>query len=592
VSTRAAIGIGLCLAWALGVQAAEDVTLTAEVDARQVGVADQVELTISVSGRSLDLVVDITVPAMTNLRVVSGPHLSTQFSFVNGAVSQAKTYTYVLQPRAVGKAEIGAVRAQLRGGMVKTTAPIPIDVAAGSVRPAPAPQSDPFSADPFGEDPFDGIFGGGRRPPARATAPKLRVEVEAARQKVYVGEPVLLTYRLYTQIAVTDVQFAESPKYPGFWSEEISRAAGGVRGELVTYEGERYQRFAVLERLLFPTKRGRLTIPPATLRVALAQQGFFAFNAAPVDRQTRAIAIEALPIPEAPGFSGAVGGFKASASVDRSAIDLGEAVTLRFTLSGRGNLKWIDKGPELTLPGAKTFPPQIKDDVKVTTGGMSGSRTWEYVLVPETTGGLTVPPLALAYFDPASGQLAQAASAPLTIDVRGGTGVPGAGTAAVSRRPAEASASGHAGLPLRSELDESVRVLPSLGSRELALIAACTALAHVLLLVGGARRGRLGRRRQGPARTPRVSLRAALADVRRAERDAMSKERAAGLIEKALGDVFGDLTEREPRDEREFSGRALLDEARFLRYAPQLGDYGEKIRELAARAEEVIRRHG
>jgi hypothetical protein len=230
--------------------------------------------------------------------------------------------------------------------------------------------------------------------------------------------------------------------------------------------------------------------------------------------------------------------------------------------------------------------------VKVTTGGMSGSRTWEYVLVPETAGGLSVPPLALAYFDPESGRLAQAASAPLTIDVRGGTGAPSAGTAGVIRRPAEASASGRAGLPLRSELDESVRVLPSLGSRGLALIAVCGVLAHVLLFAGGAWRGRLGRRRQGAAGTPRVSLRAALADVRRAERDAMSKERAAGLIEKALGDVFGDLSEREPQDERELTARALLDEARFLRYAPQLGDYGEKIRELAARAEEVIRRHG
>jgi hypothetical protein len=148
VSTRATIGIGLWLAWVVSAQAADDVTLTAQVDARQVGVTDQVELTISVSGRSVDLVEDITVPTLTNLRVVSGPHLSTQLSFVNGAISQSKTYTYVLQPRAVGKAEIGSARAQLRGGVVKTTAPIPIDVAAGSVRPAPAPQSDPSARTP------------------------------------------------------------------------------------------------------------------------------------------------------------------------------------------------------------------------------------------------------------------------------------------------------------------------------------------------------------------------------------------------------------------------------------------------------------
>jgi len=68
----------------------------------------------------------------------------------------------------------------------------------------------------------------------------------------------------------------------------------------------------------------------------------------------------------------------------------------------------------------------------------------------------------------------------------------------------------------------------------------------------------------------------------------MSKEKAAGLIEKTIHGVFGSLDGQE--DERARAVRDLLDEVHSLRYAPQLGDYSEKLRELAAHAVEVVRR--
>jgi hypothetical protein len=84
-------------------------------------------------------------------------------------------------------------------------------------------------------------------------------------------------------------------------------------------------------------------------------------------------------------------------------------------------------------------------------------------------------------------------------------------------------------------------------------------------------------------------VRAALAGLERAGREAMSKEQAASLVEKALHDAFGEVPDADESDGAR-AVRALLDEVRFVRYAPQLGDYSDKVKDLAARAAEAVRR--
>ncbi len=121
-------------------------TVRSEVDARRIGAQDQVQLTITIEGSGAPDEVD--PPSLVNLDVVGGPMQSSQYSIVNGRVSQARTYTFVLQPRAAGKAEVGPVHV---GDQVAPA--IPIDVVAGSIRPQARQRQDPFVTDPFG-DPF------------------------------------------------------------------------------------------------------------------------------------------------------------------------------------------------------------------------------------------------------------------------------------------------------------------------------------------------------------------------------------------------------------------------------------------------------
>jgi hypothetical protein len=184
------------------IAAAESGSVRTEVDARKIGTDDVVTLSITLDGDAASL--DAAVPALRNLRVVGGPSTSTQISFVNGSMSRQKVLTFVLRAEKTGAAEVGAVSVQ----GYPPTAPISIDVVPGAIRPAQQPQ-DPFG----GGDPFEQIFGRPRRPQAQSQG-KLFVEATLSRPAARVGEPILVTYYVYTQISLSGVEFAEAPNYP------------------------------------------------------------------------------------------------------------------------------------------------------------------------------------------------------------------------------------------------------------------------------------------------------------------------------------------------------------------------------------------
>jgi hypothetical protein len=555
--------------------AAQELRVHAEVDASRVGVEDQLQLSVTVEGGAGALGQDVPVPALDKLRVVGGPFVTTQLSLVNGVASQSKVVTWVLQPTEVGQARIGVVRIEADDAAAATD-PIVVEVVPGQLRrPAARGRSRIDPLDPFGEDPFERFFQTRRRGPE----PQVLMEAAASRRRVHVGEPVLVTYYLYTQTAVSDLQPIAAPQYPGFWAEDLPRE-GAPRGE----RAERgFQRFAVLRKLLFPTRAGTLTLPESRFRILTPRDSVFDPGRA-FERATEPLTVEVQPLPEAPGFRGAVGRFEAEASLDKPRVALGEAATLRFRVKGVGNLKWVDAAPTLEIPGARVYPPQAKSDLRVTESGVAGERTWEFVVVPETGGTLAVPPMPFVYYDARAERLERLETASLSLDVAG---------AAVASGPAAAAGAAGAGgiassLALRAELEPSRTGVPVLGARAVALALALALLAHAGIWAGG--RLRLpGLARPGLPARPRT--RQALADIERAGRGELSKEAAAALVERTLHDLFGPLEgEAAPDDARGRAARQVLREVQFLRYAPQLGDYSEKLAEVTAHAAELVRR--
>ena len=569
-----AAGVAVAVVCAAACPRAES-AIRSEVDATRIGLEDQLQLTITVDGASAPN--QVPPPPLGNLRVVGGPSVSTQVSLVNGSLSQSRSWTYWLQPAAAGQAEVGAVR--VRVGSNEETAPaIAIEVVAGSVKPRrPARRA----MDPFAQDPLDELFG---RPRGRVAEPRVFVEARPSRTSLYVGEPLLLTYSIYTQASVSGLEFGNAPQFGGFWVEDLTPPPNGS-GEPATVEGIGYRRFTVMLKLLFPTKAGRLTIPPISVRLAMSRQSLFDAGFV-AERSTKPITVEVKPIPDTPGFSGAVGRFKTSSAVDRPNLALGEAATLRFKVEGSGNLKWIDRAPDVSVTGAKVYPPQTKSDLKTQPTGIVGSRTWEFVVVPQTAGMLEIPALRFSYFDPAAGRILESETAPLPLRVEGGT--PGA---MIPAPPAGTGLARPTGGPLalRADLEARSPGALSLPGGMVGLLAGACLLLHAGLWGAGPLARRFAGARSPAGRAgPRRDVRGVLRDLERVGRDGMSKEKAAGLIERTIHGVFGSLDDAE--DERGRAVRQLLEDVQLVRYAPQLGEYSERLRELAARAGEVVRK--
>ena len=551
----------------LGTAQAEGV-VRSEVDVHKIGLQDQVQLTVTVESPSLPD--QIAPPPLVNLRIAGGPSVSTQMSFINGRSSQSRSWTWVLQPIGIGRAQVGAVQVTL-GGSLATAAAIPVDVVPGSVAPRPPPRS----LDPLGSSPLEDFFGRGR--PREV---QVMVEAKASRTALFVGEPLLLTYYLYTQSSISGLQFAEVPQFTGFWAKDLT-ITRTPDGEAATMDGVSYRRFPVFSKLLFPTRAGRITIPAATLRIALSPQTLFD-QGFEVTRATKPVTIEVKPIPETPGFSGAVGHFTASAAIDHPMVALGEAATLRFKVEGQGNLEWVDSGPPLSVNGAKVYPPQVKSDLHLGPSGIKGSRTWEFVVVPQTVGALEIPALEFSYFDPATSRMVETRTTPISLHVGG------SGPVSAVLPPSPVSEGAARGGPLRLRTDlGTTGARPEVPGRAVGVVAAVALLLHGLLWGGD----RLGAILPRPGRRPAPrGARSAMRDLERVGREPMSKEAAAVLIEKTLHGAFGSLDSGDGDGERERAVRTLLDEVQAVRYAPQLGDYSERLRELAARTAELVRK--
>lgn len=541
-----------------------DGAIRVEVDARRVGVEDTLTLQIVFEGSAVDVSPSQALPSLANLEIIGGPSSSMQMSFVNGTMSRTRTISYALRALREGNAEVGSLR--VTG--FEPTSPIRIDVVKGAIRPAAPAAQDPF--DLFSRDPFEDFFSRSRRD--ATPVGKVLVTVQPSRTRLRVGESLRLSYFVLTQISIAGVEFADAPKYPGFWAEELKDPSANPGGDAVVHEGEEFRRVSVLERLLTPTRAGTLEIPAARIRLSPLARGLGVGKA--LERRTDALRIVVDPLPATAPLNGAVGSYAVTASLERDRIVAGEATTLRFAVEGRGNLKWIDAATEIRPEGAavKVFPPRLSTDFRVTPRGIEGRKVWEYVVVPGGSGTTRFPALSFSYFDPDTQAARTVSTEALTLETL--SSAPNS-----DARPLDPSPTG---LALRSDLDEGTADVPPWGLAALLVISA-------VLRFGRPRVASPNRLTSVASATTIALARQRIAEV--AATKGATKERVATTIEECLGDVFGPKDRwLDSDDDCGEALRALHDEIQFLRFAPQLGAYEEKIRDVADRALALVER--
>jgi hypothetical protein len=402
--------------------AADDTTVVARVDATRIGEGDTVTLTIEVRGTNPPRVEDPDVSSLADFTIAAGPGISTSTQMIwsggQASSSTSKRYTYSLFPRRKGTLTIPSIPVNV-GGSVIQSAPITIEVVDGRMRQAP-----PGPA--RGRQPGPGRSAGG-------PVGEILVEAQVDRKEVYVGEQVLLTYKVYSEPDLVDLPAPQQlPSYTGFWVEEIPfDPRTTVRR--VSRGGRNLLEITPMKKAIFPTTSGDLVIEETVFGVRVKVQSADPFDSiffTPTQtllRRTLPITIHVKPLPEKgrpASFNGAVGRFTLSVTTDRDRTRVNDALGLKVVVRGTGNIRTVGEPLLAPLPDYKKYEPRVEEKKETAEDRVSGTKTWDYVLTPLAPGRQEIPAVRFAYFDTARGVYVEIASEPIQVTVDRGEGTP------------------------------------------------------------------------------------------------------------------------------------------------------------------------
>ncbi|MBX2978949.1 MAG: protein BatD [Flavobacteriales bacterium] len=383
----------LLFALIIGLQLnAQEISFTAKVDKPAVVTGEQFQLTITVvnaNGR-------VSAPDLDGLTIVSGPRTRQGSSVQGGRAVSFSTFTWVLTAVKARKYTIGAARMQVGGGILETE-PITIEVSK-----APGTPGEAISAQ------------------GQARDPNIFTTITLSRNKGYVGEQVLVTYQLYTRYPNTQWAPFEPSAMQGFWAERLEMGQR-LEERVEMINGLNYTVVVLMRQLLLPQRSGKLRIEPFTLPVVLERNLFS--NGRMVELKSNALEFNALALPDPPqDFTGGVGELQMSVRADRTELKANEALEITLKLSGKANLKLID-APKLKLPeGIEVYDPKVVDKISVSSAGMSGSREFQYLVLPRYEGNYPLPPMEFSYFDPQEGKYRSLSSKAMELVVAAGDG--------------------------------------------------------------------------------------------------------------------------------------------------------------------------
>ena len=346
-------------------------------------------------------------PSFKGFSVVGGPNQSISNSWINGKRSYSKTYSYFLAPKSQGTFSINQATIEIDDQIYKTT-PLKIIITEAVSKP-----KDGNSADYVASE-------------------NVHLIAEVSKSNPFLNEAITIVYKLYVSndVSITrSWQELDIPKFQDFWSQYI-KEKGEQQIYETTYEGKPYRYVILRKAVLYPQKTGELTIEPLILDVPIDVQGntrdiFGRRRMTRVNRTIsagkRIINVKPLPTEGRPDdFSGAVGNFNFSVSVNKTMLDANEALELKIRTKGIGNLKLFNL-PSLTLPSSlEVYEPVRDNKVAINIKGMNGFISDTYTIIPQYKGSYPIRPISFSYFDVTSSKYKTIISDEIVVKVQNG----------------------------------------------------------------------------------------------------------------------------------------------------------------------------
>lgn len=341
---------------------------------------------------------DLRVPEFNNFDVLAGPFEShsSSIQYVNGKSSSSVSvsYTYTLQAQKTGTFTISSASITVDNKKLTSNGV--------SIKVLPADATPPSSKS-------QGNQNGGK---VSISGDNIFIRTEVSKTNVYEQEAILVTYKLYTLVDVVQCNPKNTVDFNGFMKQELDQPANKQMA-LENYNGKNYGTFVLYKVLLYPQHSGVINIDKWNFEAVIRVQNKAAVKSifddffdsyTNVSKYLTApavkITVNSLPIANKPAsFNGTVGHFTMNSNLTSSQIKANEAVTLKLSIAGSGNMKLI-KNPVIKFPdGFELYDPKVSNNFKTSSSGVSGTKTIEYLFIPRHQGNFDIPSAEISYFD-------------------------------------------------------------------------------------------------------------------------------------------------------------------------------------------------
>ena len=378
----------------LNCYADDEVTFTASAP-DVVAVGDQFRLSYTVNTQNVK---DFRAPSVKGFDVLMGPSRSYSKQNFNGNVTENLTYTYILLAKSEGEytipgATLSVGRDQYLSNSVKIKV-LPADKSADA------------------QDNRNGRERGSSPSATSISNNDLFITATLSKTNVYEQEAILLTYKIYTVVDLRGFDNVKLPDFKGFHSQEVE-LPNDRRWGLEHYKGRNYHSTIYRQFVLFPQQSGKLTIDAARFDASVEKleeivdpfEAFFNGGAGSIQIKKilmtpkLTVDVKPLPVGKPADFSGGVGEFTISSSINSTDVKTNDAITVKVVISGTGNLKLVSD-PEVKFPeDFEVYDPKVDNKFRLTSTGLSGNKVIEYLAIPRNAGTYKIPPIKLSYFD-------------------------------------------------------------------------------------------------------------------------------------------------------------------------------------------------
>ena len=333
-----------------------------------------------------------------DFQLVWGPQQgrSTSIQIINGKRTKSSqfTYTYILTPRKTGTFQIPAATETVKG-YTYSTRPASITVVSqgASAQTGQEPSSAGQSATDISDD-------------------NLFLKLTFSKRDVVVGEPIVATLKLYQRVNIAGFEDARFPSFNGFWNQEIE-SPSNIEFHRESLNDRIYNTALLRKYILIPQQAGKLVIDPAELvclvnvrtvssgSVSIFDEFFDEYRTVRkrVSTPSYTINVSALPSGAPASFKGGVGQFSISASLSKDSLRTHDAASLIVRITGKGNVSLLEEPDVVFPPDFEVYDTKVSESIDKASGGISGSKTYEFPFIPRSAGDFAIAPVKYSYYD-------------------------------------------------------------------------------------------------------------------------------------------------------------------------------------------------